>query len=157
MMQNPGKGAKILKGDSMKKKLTAFAVLLLIIFQTLAAEVDFSHMFRLEPYPAEPFPGTEWVAPEPDEKSLFGFVLASPVNDPARHRQTLLRYAGTAGVLAGLLAAAGGVGTIFVAAGTGDRISSATVHGGLLMIISGSLITAVSSSFLGALGANATE
>lgn len=141
----------------MKKKLIAFAVLILCLFQTLTAETDFSRLFRLEPYPAEPFPGLEWIAPAPDEKPLFDFAFVPPLDAKAQRRQTLLLYAGTAGVIAGLLASAGGVATICAAAGTGEKISSASVHGGLLMLISGSLITAVASSFLGSLGATAAE
>lgn len=91
----------------------------------------------------------DWAAPPPEEGEILDIDGNLAKDTPeSRRKRTIMRYGGLAGIVSGLLLSGVGAGYIFSSSGS-DQDPSA-IHEGILMIISGSLVSALSSVITGA-------
>ena len=98
--------------------------------------------------PAEPAQACalepNWIPPAPEEREILDIGLGTAGDDPAALRNgRIMRYGGLTGVAAGLLLAGAGTAVVYSNAGSDQDASS--IHDGILMIVSGSLVSALSS------------
>jgi hypothetical protein len=112
-----------------------FALTLLPTFAQAAGAAGSS------PASQEPNEGTVIIpgTPPPEEKPVLDAIAA---NDERRTR--VIRRAGLAGVAAGILLAAAGFAVMYREAGSDPDVP--TIHSGIGLVLSGALISALSSS-----------
>jgi hypothetical protein len=88
-----------------------------------------------------------WIAPPPEEKALLD-IIADWKPDDAKTIRDITMSGGIAGLFVGTLLSASGVYYVYAAAANGPDVGA--MHDSVGMVISGSLVTAISSMLLSA-------
>ena len=133
----------------MNRRIVTCAIILLIsLFATVTAET---------PVPKVAFPvksvtavegnvsaDTVWVVPQPAEKPVLGWVQDGRFQSGTP--RTIIKGTAYVGLASGLALSVGGISRLFSAAS--DNFDARAMHSGLLMAVSGSLLSSLFSVLL---------